>query len=138
VSALTAGRNTRRRSGSLVSDPVAAATILYVGSMYALDASGHAVPAGTAGAGVARAIARVEADNRTGIAAALSVEGERTVAQYGNSAAADEITRTSIGALCYVVDDQTVAKTNGSGTRAAAGRIVDVDSQGVWVDVSAV
>ena len=35
----------------------------------------------------------------------------------------------------YIVDDQTVAKTNGSSTRSAAGTIVDVDAQGVWVRV---
>jgi hypothetical protein len=34
---------------------------------------------------------------------------------------------------CYLVDDQTVAKTSATNTRSVAGKIVDVDSQGVWV-----
>ena len=34
---------------------------------------------------------------------------------------------------CYVVDDETVAKTNGTNTRSRAGVVVDVDAQGVWV-----
>ncbi|MFB0515162.1 MAG: hypothetical protein ACETWG_00985, partial [Candidatus Neomarinimicrobiota bacterium] len=33
----------------------------------------------------------------------------------------------------YIVDDQTVAKTDGTGTRSPAGFIEDVDSNGVWV-----
>ena len=33
-----------------------------------------------------------------------------------------------------MVDDQTVAKTDGTGTRSAAGVVVNVDALGVWVD----
>ena len=33
----------------------------------------------------------------------------------------------------FVVDDETVAKTNGGGTRSPAGIIADADDQGVWV-----
>jgi hypothetical protein len=31
------------------------------------------------------------------------------------------------------VDDQTVAKTDGTGARSVAGKVFDVDSGGVWV-----
>jgi hypothetical protein len=51
-----------------------------------------------------------------------------------NSAAADLIAKADIGASCYVVDDQTVAKTNGGGARPRAGKVFDVDEYGVWVD----
>jgi hypothetical protein len=34
-----------------------------------------------------------------------------------------------------VVDDQTVAKTNGSSTRSVAGIVRQVDSDGVWVEI---
>ena len=53
-----------------------------------------------------------------------------------NSAAADQITAADIGNDCYGVDDQTVAKTNGANTRSVAGKIYDVDAQGVWVKFS--
>ena len=53
----------------------------------------------------------------------------------GNSAAGDAITRAEIGDVCYIVDDETVAKTNGTSTRSAAGTIRDVDAQGVWVEI---
>ncbi|KAK0329991.1 hypothetical protein LTR94_034588, partial [Friedmanniomyces endolithicus] len=54
--------------------------------------------------------------------------------RWANSAAADAITRAEIGDPAYIVDDQTVAKTNGGATRSVAGTIRDVDAQGVWVE----
>lgn len=135
MTALAAGRTTKRRDGRRVSDPVAAGAVLFVGGLYALDASGNAVPAGVVGASHARAIVLASVDNTGGGAGALRVEGECTVGQFANSAAGDAIARADIGRLCFAVDDQTVAKTDNSGARAAAGVIVDVDAQGVWVDV---
>lgn len=51
-----------------------------------------------------------------------------------NSAGGDEITAADIGELCFLADNQTVAKTIGAGLRPIAGKIVDVDTGGVWVD----
>ena len=70
----------------------------------------------------------------TGIAGAALVAVERGIFRWSNSAAADEITTVSIGDACFIVDDQTVAKTSNGGTRSAAGLVVDVDDAGVWVD----
>ena len=53
---------------------------------------------------------------------------------FKNSAAADEITNAEIGSDCYIVDDETVAKTDGTGTRSVAGKVFLVDDYGVWVD----
>ena len=58
----------------------------------------------------------------------------KTVACFANSAAADAITLADIGADCYIVDDQTVAKTSATNTRSVAGKVFDVDAEGVWVD----
>ena len=55
--------------------------------------------------------------------------------RFANSASADAIALADVGADCYIVDDQTVALTNGSSTRSVAGKIHDVDSSGVWVDM---
>jgi hypothetical protein len=38
-----------------------------------------------------------------------------------------------VGAVCYLVDDETVAKTSGTNTRSRAGYVVDVETAGVWV-----
>lgn len=135
MTAATADRNNPRRAGAQVSDPVGAAKKIFAGAMYALNATGYAVPAGTSGAGVARAVAQEQADNTAGADGAIAVTGETGVYRFDNSASADLIARADIGATCYVVDDSTVAKTDATGTRKAAGKIVDVDSVGVWVKI---
>jgi hypothetical protein len=63
-----------------------------------------------------------EVDNTNGANGALRVR-VRTGEVYGmkNSAAADEITLADIGTVCFIVDDNTVAKTNGGGTRSKCG-----------------
>lgn len=55
---------------------------------------------------------------------------------FANSSAGDAIAAPGqIGSLCYIVDDQTVAKTDASGTRSVAGRVWAVDSvKGVLVE----
>jgi hypothetical protein len=135
MTAATADRNNPRRAGKQVSDPVGAAKKLFVGSMYSLSATGFAVPAGTAGSGVARAVVQEQADNTAGADGAIDVTGETGVFRFDNSTAGDLIARADIGATCYIVDDSTVAKTDNTGARKAAGKIVDVDSVGVWVQI---
>lgn len=135
MAALNASRNTKRRDPRRVSDPVAAGTTIHGGSMYALNAAGFAVPAGTAGAGPVRGLA-LEAIANEGAAGDLRIEGEAACAQFANSAGADEIGREDIGSVCYAADDQTVALTD-TGGRQVAGRIHDVDAGGVWVELGA-
>lgn len=55
---------------------------------------------------------------------------------FANSAAADLIENHDAGARCYMVDDDTVALTDGTGTRSVAGVIIRVDSDGVWVSTN--
>jgi hypothetical protein len=45
----------------------------------------------------------------------------------------DAVDETNTDGLCYFVDDQTVAATDGTGTRSPAGIVEEVTSQGVWV-----
>lgn len=131
--ALTANRDTPTRDGVTFSVPVAAAKKIYAGALVALDASGNATPgaAATTLIGLGRAESLV--DNSAGSAGDVSVEVRKGVFRFGNSASGDLITRAEIGDNAYIVDDQTVAKTDGTGTRSVAGKIVDVDAGGVWV-----
>lgn len=131
----TESRNTKRRDGVRTSDPVAAATTIHAGTLIALNAAGDAVPAGIVGAGAARSVANELADNSAGAAGDIRVEGLRGTFQFGNSAAGDLIARADIGATCYVADNQTVAKTDNTGAREVAGKVIDVDAGGVWVEV---
>jgi hypothetical protein len=136
MTALTANRNTpQRATGDRFADPVKASSLIYGGALVVLDSSGWAVKASTATGLVVRGVAIAEADNSAGANGTINVETERGVFRFANSASTDAITRAEIGDACYIVDDQTVAKTDGSSTRSVAGTIVDLDAQGVWVRV---
>jgi hypothetical protein len=77
-------------------------------------------------------------DNSGGSAGDLSANVRRTIARVKNSAAADAIAQANVGSPCFVVDDETVALTDGGGTRSVAGTIRRVDSAGVWVEFGSV
>lgn len=130
--ALSAARNTQQRIGEAFGFPVKANTTVYQGSLVVLSA-GYAAP-GTAATGLV-AIGRAE-NSATAVAAGdASVVVSRGVFQFANSASADLIAQADVGADCYIVDDQTVAKTSATSTRSRAGQIVAVDSDGVWVQI---
>lgn len=132
--ALTEGRMTKRRDGDIFERPMAATKIVFEGGMVCLTATGFATPGATATTLVADGVATATVNNAAGADGAISVTVRKGTFHFFNSAAGDAITRAEIGDTCFIVDDQTVAKTNGGGTRSQAGRIVDVDAQGVWVD----
>ena len=57
------------------------------------------------------------------------------IGPFENSASSDQITAADIDTVCFVVDDQTVAKTSDGGDRSPAGYVRHVDSDGkVWID----
>lgn len=137
--ALTAARKMVRLGqgfpGKSIGLGVKAATTIYGGALVVEDA-GVAAPGRTALSLTALGIATDTYDNAAGAASAITCDIESGTFAFLNSAAADAIAAADIGALCYIVDDQTVAKTDGTGTRSIAGRIVKVDSTlGVFVAV---
>ena len=136
MTALTQDRNTPRRPREKRTLPIKAATKVYAGSMAAVDASGWLVPMSTAT--TLKGVGRVErrTDNTAGGNGALTADVMVGTFRFANSASGDLITLADIGNDCYGVDDQTVAKTNGGSTRLIAGKIYDVDAQGVWVTFS--
>lgn len=134
MTALSQDRNTLRRDGQQLEPPVAAATIIYAGSIVAINAGGYAVPGATATTLKAAGVAEHRADNAAGAAGDIRVRVRKGPHVFANSASTDAIALTDIGADCYIVDDQTVAKTSGTSTRSVAGKVFDVDANGVWVD----
>lgn len=131
MTALTADRNTPARDGETFEPPVLAATKIHGGSLVVLDSSGWAKPGVTATGLVALGRAEKYADNSAGANGDITVKVRSGVFRWANSAGGDEITKAEIGDNAYIVDDQTVAKT--ATGKSVAGRIVDVDAQGVWV-----
>lgn len=134
MAALTKDRQTPERSGKEFSFPVKASTQIFAGSIVVL-AAGLAEPGKAATGLIAVGRAEAHADNRNGGNGDIDVPVRAGVFRFDNSASADLITRADIGADAWIVDDQTVAKTNGSAARSKAGRIVDVDDLGVWVQL---
>lgn len=132
--ALTADRNTPIKGRDLLSLPVKGATKIFAGSLVVL-ASGLAKPGATATGLKAVGRAEEQVDNTNGGDGDLRVTVRRGTFRFANSTSGDAIALSDYGATCYVVDDQTVAKTDGSGTRSAAGIIRDVDPAGVWVEI---
>ncbi|SDA39196.1 hypothetical protein [Mesorhizobium qingshengii] len=133
MAALTKGRNTLERSGDITEPPVKGATKIFAGGLVAINASGLAVPMATVTTLVGLGRAEQTVDNSAGADGDKNVRVGRGIYKFANSSAGDLITRSDIGATCYGVDDQTVAKTNGTNTRSPAGKIHDVDADGVWV-----
>lgn len=131
--ALIAGRNTPAKAGDTQVGLVAASVNVFAGAMLMRNAVGHILPAVTGAnlVGVGRAEAAV--DNSAGAAGDQSVTFTAGRFRYANSAGADEITIADIGKPCFAVDDQTVAKTDDTAARSAAGIVEGIDDQGVWV-----
>lgn len=136
MAALTQDRNTLRRDGAQMEPPVAAATRIFGGAIVCINSSGYAVPGATSTTLKAVGVAEQRADNSAGAAGDIRVRVRKGPHRFGNSASADAIGLADVGSPCYVVDDQTVAKTHASNTRSVAGVVFDVDADGVWVDFS--
>ena len=111
--------------------PVAAGALIFQGALAGI-VGGFAVPA-SPDAEVILGMARVGADNRVGAAGDVTVEVERGVFAWENDAA-DPVTQASLGKPVYVVDDMTVAATDGAGTRPEAGILYQIDDAGIWVE----
>lgn len=129
--ALTADRNTPEALGANRQGLLGANQTIFQGGILMRNASGHlikgAVATGSFGAG------RAEEPKVSTTAGVTPINYKPGIFRFANSAAGDLIATADIGAVCYIVDDQTVAKTNGTNTRSPAGVVDSVDAQGVWV-----
>jgi hypothetical protein len=136
MTALSAVRNTLRfDQDAAVRLPVAAAMLIYQGALVALNATGYASKGVTATTLKQYGRAEETVDNSAGAAGAKDISVRPGIFRWANSAAADLITIADIENDCFIVDDQTVAKTNGTATRSRAGKVVGVDAAGVLVQM---
>jgi hypothetical protein len=132
MSAATAPFNAPELTRGYLNVPLAAAAVIYAGTMVALNAAGNAVPASDTAA--LRVIGRAEesVDNSAGAAADLSVTVKPGIFQYQNDAT-NAITKANVGKPAYVFDDNTVANT--STHKVVAGIVVRVDAEGVFINI---
>ncbi|RJX32330.1 MAG: hypothetical protein C4516_04325 [Oxalobacter sp.] len=133
MGALTEDRNTPRKEGLSIPVPVAASVKIFTGALLAADADGYATPGATATTLTYLGMAEETVDNTDGADGAKNVLIRRGEAfQFANDGT-DPVTQASMGKVCYIVDDQTVAATSGTNTRSAAGTVIGIDADGVWV-----
>lgn len=106
------------------------AEILYVGEMVAQDATPEALAATDTASLVILGVGTKEIDN--------TADGETVsfistaIHLMDNSATA--LAKTDIGGLCYVEDADTVTTLAGATNNIPAGVVVDVTTDGVYVD----
>jgi hypothetical protein len=135
MSALAADRATPIKTDKdIESYGVKASTKIWAGALVVLNA-GYAVGGTTATGLIAVGRAEHAVDNSAGNNGDLTIKVRAGIFRFNNSASGDLIDITCIGANCYVVDDNTVAKTSNSSARSVAGIVKNVDAQGVWVAV---
>ena len=138
MSALTADRDTPRRSGDLIVVPVRStvATTIYAGSLVAVFVDeGVAVPGGTViGEGIfyLAGVAEETVHNPQGGTATVKVRRQGTF-QFA-------CTPGSLipGALADILDDQTVGPYVKTSSRTLVGAVVEVEGDGdsVWVELA--
>lgn len=135
MTAIATERDTQRRLGDRAAYPVLANTKVLAGTIATLTAAGYAQGGATATTLKAVGVFDETVDNTGGssgdVKAPVRNDGWF---RFANSAAADAITIADIGNSAYIVDNQTVAKTDGTGARSVAGKIRDVDATGVWIE----
>lgn len=132
--AMTQDRNTSRRERGLLQVLVAASAMIFAGSIVCVNADGFAVEGDTDPDLIYMGRAEHAVDNTGGADGNVSLLVRTDGAFQFENSATDPVTQASIGMLCWVVDNQTVAATSGTGTRSACGRVVGIDSEGVWVE----
>lgn len=131
---LGSDRNTPVRTGELLHLPVAANAKIYAGALVALNTGGYAVPGSTTTGLKAAGRAEEQADNTGGADGARWITVRRGVFKFANSGT-DPVGQAHVLGDCYIVDDQTVAATDGTGTRSRAGKVLGVEADGVWVEI---
>lgn len=134
MSALTADRNTHAKQTKRLSVPVAANAKIFAGALVVANAAGFAAPGSTAVNLTYLGRANHQVDNTGGADGAQEIDVARGEAFLFANSGADPVVQADLGKTCYIVDDQTVAHTNGGNTRSAAGKVVGVSSAGVWVE----
>lgn len=129
--ALTKAKNYSSRGSTRFTFPMASGETIHKGAIVVLD-GGLAKAAITALSLVAIGIAEngVKNDGANGDTRVNIRKDE--LYPFANEVS-DPITLADVGSDCFIVDDETVAKTDGTGTRSVAGIIRDVDADGVWV-----
>lgn len=130
---LTADRNTPFKDTDIVAVPVAANAVIHAGAIVVANATGFAAPGIAAKSLIYLGRAEEAKDNTGGADGALTIRVRTGKAFQWENSGTDPVTQASLGKLCYIEDDQTVSATSSNAARSAAGIVIGLDSNGVWV-----
>ncbi len=127
MSAATTARNTPERPGYPLDQelPIKSGATLIVGCMANVDANGDLTDA--ADTPSERCAGNVQSINTTTGKAII----RRGIHKYANGAS---ITAASLGVNATVGDNQTASLAGSTTNDVVAGKIVGVDTDGVWID----
>lgn len=128
---LTQDRNTPRAEGDDRTGTLGLNQSIFAGAILMRNAVGDLIEGATAVGSFGVGVAQERVSSTT--AGATPVRYRPGVHRFANSTAGDLITKADIGTACFIVDDNQVARTNGTSTRSPAGIVDSVDAQGVWV-----
>jgi len=131
--ALIKDKGTLQKGGHLVALAVAAGAMIHGGAIVVVDA-GYANKATTKIGVKFAGIAEEAVDNTGGANGDKTINVRRERVFFAKNSVGDPIAQADLFNQCYLEDDETVAKTNGGNTRSLAGRIIQVDSNGVWFE----
>lgn len=136
MTALAAERETLKYGAGpvpeMLSLPMKGSTTIYKGAIVAMTSAGYALPGAATATNITMGIAS-ETKTNSGADGAAEIQVRCGVFAFENSASSDLIATTEIGKTCYVVDDNTVAKTDNSAARPAAGKVVKIENSQVFV-----
>jgi len=121
--------------GQLHEYPATDSTTYYKGGIVAISGSTGKLVKGSTATGLVAVGVCVESVT-TGTSTTETIQARSGIfGPFANSASADAIADDDIGKTCYIVDDATVALTDGSSSRSAAGTVYKVETAGVYVAI---
>ena len=132
--ALTDDRNTPFQDAAFLNVPVSAGVICFAGGIACVNEAGFAVP-GVAATGLTY-LGRFEeyVNNHLGNNGAITINIYRKKAFLWLNSSTDAVTQSAFGKICYIEDGETVSLTDGSASRSAAGIVIGLNADGVWVE----
>ncbi|HDR9026867.1 hypothetical protein NUV26_21220 [Burkholderia pseudomultivorans] len=133
MTATNQDRNTPYNDAEIIGVPVKGATVIRAGVIVCANASGLAIEGATATTLTYLGRAEQYVDNSAGADGAKLILVRRQKMFKWENFPTDAVTQAQLGKVCYVADNQTVAATDGAGTRSKAGVVMGVDADGVWV-----
>ena len=130
---------TEIRDGELMPIPLLAAAVILQGTFAVVDGTGHGIASDDVGGAdqICLGIWDHSAENPGANGDLLGLVHRNKQFLVRNSTV-DPVTQADFGIQVYVEDNQTIAKTDGAGTRSLAGRFMGFDTQFddcVWVEI---